>query len=255
MRTSEKIDLLATALSAAQSEIEDAAKTGNNPHYNRKYTTLGGVWDAIRSPFAKNGLSVTQLTSQNQHGLTLNTILIHKSGQFVQGEYPIVPVKNDPQSVGSAITYARRYALMAATGVCPEDDDGNAATATSATSWSVGTQPAPAQGVPAGWPGISGGTFTVPANPNVQSFNTPPAPPATAPAKKAGSWEIPWKTAADFGKSFKDKLVKAPDLKSYTKLFGDNNDNILRLLDEDTKTHDELMGIANARKTALEGVK
>lgn len=122
------INELAAALSKAQAEIIGAKKDANNNFFKTPYADLASVWDACRQPLTKNGLSVTQTTDVSENGvMILVTTLLHSSGQHIQGRYPIQPVKNDPQGLGSAITYARRYALQAIVGVAPTDDDGEAA--------------------------------------------------------------------------------------------------------------------------------
>ena len=127
---SENINELASALSRAQSEIEGAVKDAQNPFFKSKYADLGSVMDAIRAPFSKNGLSYSQTTKITDNGnIVLVTALMHSSGQWISGEYPVKPMDEKPQSVGSAITYARRYALSAIAGVAQIDDDGNAASA------------------------------------------------------------------------------------------------------------------------------
>jgi hypothetical protein len=120
---------LCAALSRAQAKIEGAKKDSNNPHFKNAYADLASVWDAIREPLTSEGLSVIQLVTDTVEGAVgLTTVLMHSSGQSVQSTFSMpVSQKGNPQAVGSAITYARRYALMAIAGVAPEDDDGNAA--------------------------------------------------------------------------------------------------------------------------------
>jgi hypothetical protein len=118
---------LAAALCKAQSEMEGAKKAANNPHFNRKYADLASVWEAIREPLTKNGLSVVQLLHSVQGGVEVETVLMHTSGESIGGTFAIPANKNDAQGFGSAATYARRYSLMALVGVAPEEDDGNAA--------------------------------------------------------------------------------------------------------------------------------
>jgi hypothetical protein len=128
MNQSSTINELAAALHLAQGKIKHAIKDSANPFYKSKFADLTSVWDAIRDAFQAHGLSVSQLPDQDDDGKpVLVTILMHKSGQWISGSYPITPIKNDPQGVGSAITYARRYALQAVAGVCADDDDGEAA--------------------------------------------------------------------------------------------------------------------------------
>ena len=124
---SDSIDQIAKALSAAQGMIQGASKNSENPHYGHNYADLASVWDACRDALSKNNLAVFQTTRRTTQGIVLVTRLVHSSGQWVQGELPINPVKNDPQGIGSCLTYMRRYSLAAMVGVAPEDDDGNAA--------------------------------------------------------------------------------------------------------------------------------
>jgi len=134
------VDKLAVALAKAQRAMGNVVKDANNPYYSSTYATLASVWDVIREPLTENGLSVVQLMQPGQDCVILQTILLHESGQALSSYYPVRPtrtskdhkadgaVMNDtPQGWGSAITYARRYCLMALVGVAPEDDDGEAA--------------------------------------------------------------------------------------------------------------------------------
>lgn len=118
---------LFTALSQFQSELKPAGKTSSNPFFKSKYADLAAVWNSIREPLAKNGLSIIQTTRISETGPVLVTSLCHKSGQSVSGEYPIKAKDDSPQAIGSAVSYARRYALSAILGVVAEDDDGEAA--------------------------------------------------------------------------------------------------------------------------------
>jgi hypothetical protein len=119
---------LFAALSKAQSEMHGAIKNSTNPFFKSSYADLESVWEAIREPLTKNGLSVVQTTKMLPEGqLALITTLAHSSGESIVGEYPILANDDSPQAIGSAITYARRYALAAIVGVHQTDDDGNAA--------------------------------------------------------------------------------------------------------------------------------
>ena len=125
---SEAIGKLAEALSKAQGMIKGAVKDSENPFFKSSYADLASVWDACREALSKNGLSVVQTTRISDAGEpVIITMLLHSSGEWVSGELLVKPVKNDPQSIGSAITYGRRYALSAMVGVAPEDDDGEKA--------------------------------------------------------------------------------------------------------------------------------
>ena len=127
MQTSENINELATALAKAQAKIEGATKDKNNPAFKSKYADLSSVWDACRQSLTDNGLSVVQVAEGDGTQATIVTRLMHASGQWIEGTLIVRPAKTDAQGIGSAITYARRYALASMVGVCPEDDDGNAA--------------------------------------------------------------------------------------------------------------------------------
>lgn len=134
MNQSENINELATALSKAQSQMEGAKKDSANPFFKSKYADLASVWEACRLPLTDNGLSITQMSdvmSDFPDHVVIYTQLNHSSGQWIRSKLAMKPVKNDPQAIGSCITYARRYSLAAIVGISPEDDDGNAASAKS----------------------------------------------------------------------------------------------------------------------------
>lgn len=120
---SEQINEIALALSKCQAEITFAVKDSANPFFKSKYADLASVWGACRDPLAKNDLAVVQqMTVENEKSYLITT-LIHKSGQWFRSMSPLNPVKIDPQGLGSAITYMRRYALSAIVGVIQDDDD------------------------------------------------------------------------------------------------------------------------------------
>lgn len=127
MTKSDNIDLLATALSKAQAELSPAKKDAKNPFFESDYATLESVWEAARGPLTKNNLSIVQATEENAGIVLLKTILLHSSGQWIESTYPVIPVKQDPQSLGSALTYARRYGFASMVGIVQTDDDANAA--------------------------------------------------------------------------------------------------------------------------------
>lgn len=128
MERSENINELATALAKAQGAMSHAVKDSLNPGYKSRYADLASVWEACRKPLADNGLSITQLPEPAETGLRLNTILMHTSGQFISSKIQMPLMKTDPQGYGSALTYARRYALAAIVGVYQDDDDAQSAT-------------------------------------------------------------------------------------------------------------------------------
>ena len=127
MNQSEQVSELFKALSKAQSEIRGAKKDSENPFFRSKYADLESVWDAAKKPLADNGLCVVQTTDVLNGEPVVVTTLGHTSGQWVRGVLPLTMVKKDPQSQGSAISYARRYALAAIVGVVQTDDDGESA--------------------------------------------------------------------------------------------------------------------------------
>lgn len=131
MNKSENIAELAFALVLAQPMIETAKMDSVNPFFKSKYADLGAVWDAVREALKAQDLTVSQFPDQTVSGEpALTTILIHKSGQWISGTYPlcVTDKESTPQGYGSALTYARRYGLSAVLGVIADsDDDGNAA--------------------------------------------------------------------------------------------------------------------------------
>jgi hypothetical protein len=124
---SPSIDQLATALAKAQSEMENAKKDSVNPHFRAAYADLASIWDAARAVLGKHGLAVVQTIRAENGESVLTTRLMHASGQWIASELPILAAAKKPQEFGSALTYARRYALAAIVGVASDDDDGEAA--------------------------------------------------------------------------------------------------------------------------------
>lgn len=130
MEMSANVDALAAALAKAQGEMENAKKSSDNPYFKSKYADLAEVLSVAREPLAKNGLSIMQASEGVANGyMSVTTLLLHSSGQFIKatGTFPVG--KQDPQGAGSALTYARRYSLAAMLGIAQEgeDDDANAA--------------------------------------------------------------------------------------------------------------------------------
>lgn len=119
---------LASAMAAAFGEIEAATKDAKNPHFKSKYADLTAVIGAIKPALVRNGLFFTQNPEPHDQGVQIETILHHASGEvFSLGKLFVPANKRDAQGFGSALTYARRYALVTAFGVPVEDDDGEAA--------------------------------------------------------------------------------------------------------------------------------
>ena len=112
----------------AQTAFGPALKTSTNPHFKSKYVDLAACVEAVLDSLHANGIALVQRTHPDETGVTVETVFIHESGEIMEGGKLHVPAaKQDPQGYGSALTYARRYSLMAACGIAPEDDDGNAA--------------------------------------------------------------------------------------------------------------------------------
>jgi hypothetical protein len=120
---STELNELASALSKAQGQITGALKDSKNPFYKSNYADLASVWDACRDQLSTNGLSVVQTNGNDNDRVTVTTMLIHSSGQWIRGTCSAKPSKDDAQSTGSVITYLRRYGLAAIVGVAQIDDD------------------------------------------------------------------------------------------------------------------------------------
>lgn len=140
MNKSDEIGELAKALNAAQKELGPALKDAANPFFKSKYADLTSVWRAAIEPMGNHGLSVSQVSrvaepyylshadgkTEIMLGIIMETVLMHESGQWISGEAFAPLSKFDPQGVGSATTYLRRYGLAAILGIVADDDDGNA---------------------------------------------------------------------------------------------------------------------------------
>ena len=119
---------IATALVKAQKEFGPALKSSSNPHFRSKYADLAACVEAVIEGLNNNGIALTQRVSPCENGVIVETVFIHESGEIINcGQLHVPATKQDAQGYGSALTYARRYSLMAACGIAPEDDDGNAA--------------------------------------------------------------------------------------------------------------------------------
>jgi len=126
-----KHESIAAALAAAQGEMGRALKSANNPHFRSKYADLASVMDACMPALTAHGIAVTQPVRREDGEMVLYTVLHHADSDQTldDGGLPLIVNKRDMQGLGSALTYARRYGLMAMAGIAPEDDDGNAAAA------------------------------------------------------------------------------------------------------------------------------
>jgi hypothetical protein len=119
---------IAKAFVAAKRQFAPALKTATNPHFKSRYADLAGCMEAVNDALLDQGIALYQETSEDSTGVTVETVFLHESGETFRGGKLHVPAsKQDPQGYGSALTYARRYSVMAACGIAAEDDDGNAA--------------------------------------------------------------------------------------------------------------------------------
>lgn len=119
---------IATALVKAQKAFGTALKTSTNPHFRSRYADLSACVEAVIDSLNNNGIALIQRNYEDNTGVTVETLFVHESGEILEcGKLHVPASKQDPQGYGSALTYARRYSLMAACGIAPEDDDGNAA--------------------------------------------------------------------------------------------------------------------------------
>jgi hypothetical protein len=154
MEKSNSIQNLASALAVFHTKVAKIAKTDNNPFFKSKYAALPSILEAIQKPLEESKLVFSQLPDEEY----LTTILIHiESGEYLQSSYKMNATKQDPQSIGSAITYARRYALGAILGLnIDEDDDGNKASEPRPqTNYSLPQQPTTQQSAAAEKPWLN----------------------------------------------------------------------------------------------------
>lgn len=127
MKTSETINKIAPALVKAQAAMLPLIKDSNNPFFKSKYADLKAVTAACYPALQENGISIIQGVDECDGVIDVKTRLLHSSGEWIETSCPVGIEKSNAQGYGSAITYGRRYALQAAVGIAPEDDDGNAA--------------------------------------------------------------------------------------------------------------------------------
>lgn len=119
---------IASALVKAQRAFGPALKSSTNPHFRSRYADLSACVEAVIEGLNNNGIALIQETHDAEGGVAVETVFIHESGERLSaGRFSVPATKQDAQGYGSALTYARRYSLMAACGIAPEDDDGNAA--------------------------------------------------------------------------------------------------------------------------------
>lgn len=128
---------LAASFVKAQKGFAPALKSSTNQHFKSKYVDLAGCVEAVIDSLNSNGIALIQNTHESENGVVVETIFLHESGETLScGKLHVPAAKHDAQGFGSALTYARRYSLMAACGIAPEDDDANSA---------VKASPAPSQ--------------------------------------------------------------------------------------------------------------
>jgi len=139
---SENINEISAALAKVQGDIKAAQKDGANPHFKSRFASLNSHWDVCREVLSKNGLTVTQLPSLTEDGRNmLVTMLCHSSGQWFKSCMILKPVKDDPQGMGSCLTYARRYMLSAIVGTTSDDEDDDGEGASGRTNGKSKTAP------------------------------------------------------------------------------------------------------------------
>lgn len=120
--------MIASALVQAQKNFAPALKKADNPYFGSKYADLAACIEAVIDSLNNSGIALIQHTSEHDKGVVVSTVFLHESGEIYEAGAIFVPsAQNTAQAFGSALTYARRYSLMAACGIAPEDDDGNAA--------------------------------------------------------------------------------------------------------------------------------
>lgn len=124
---SESIGKITAAILNVQRAVDHVAKGASNPHYGNTYADLNTFLHALRGPLAEHGVTMVQGPGMDGSHVTVDTLLVHSSGEWIRNRAAAPMQKNDPQGAGSAITYLRRYSLAALFAVPQEDDDGNAA--------------------------------------------------------------------------------------------------------------------------------
>jgi hypothetical protein len=172
---------LAAALAKAQGEMKNAGLNKVNPHFKSKYADLPTIRDAVTGVLSKHGLAIAQFTRCGEHGTVLVTRLMHADGGVIDGEFPLPNLSDQPQKMGSAITYARRYSLAAMCGIAAEeDDDAEAATDRGNGAQKAATAHRPTTTTPKAQPPQQPTAAPEPANgkraldwPSVQARNVP----------------------------------------------------------------------------------
>jgi hypothetical protein len=225
---------ISAALVKAQQEFGPALKTHTNPAFRSKYANLSACIEAVVDALNNNGIFLMQPTHECTDGVIVETIFIHKSGeQMSSGKLHVPAAKHDAQGYGSALTYARRYSLMAACGIAPEDDDGNAASKPAAKT------PQPA------------------AKPVSQPAKAPVAPKAIE--GKPGAWQIKVSVEPnELEESFKEWAAMVNDAtqlaldnagsESDVMAIFRNNKNIFDKVKEDALAYEEILAMFTKAK-------
>lgn len=218
MRHSETLGMIAPALVAALSEIGGVKKGASNPGFKgAKYATLEAVIEASKGILAANDIALIQFPGAFVNGsMTLETVLFHASGEWITGQeaFGVVLGKHDPQGVGSALTYARRYAQQSVLNMPSVDDDGNAASGVTARS----LRPAPGAKEAPGQPKRDSG----PSEPDGKDFWKCEGPGMSAHAAKAAKLD-------DVHEQMRSELDRIPTAEAWRKWADDNLDDIQKM--------------------------
>lgn len=207
---------IAAALVKAQKEFGPALKTSTNPHFRSRYADLSACIEAVIDALNSNGIYLMQLTDEHDGGVKVSTTFIHESGEQLSGGTLFMPAtKHDAQGFGSALSYARRYSLMAACGIAPEEDDGNHATKTAPVA-APKAMPKPVA-------------------------KTPEAPPPAPPAKMGNvvnQWQL--KVSAEPGTSVDDWSVSIADTTNFALEMAQSVDDVNSIYKINKTVYDKL---------------
>jgi len=173
MQTSDTLGKFATAMAKAQSMMGGATKGSRNPHFNSAFADLASVVNAVKGPLSTNGIAFVQMPSSTGDLVSVTTRLVHSSGEWMQCTLSARPRKNDPQGVGSVVTYLKRYTLQAMCGVPSED-------ATTATRGAKGLS-ASRSGVPSPGRTSTAAQRSPPSKRRGASTTTAPLPTGRSP--------------------------------------------------------------------------
>ena len=234
---------IASALVKAQREFGPALKSSTNPHFRSKYADLAACIEAVIGSLNNQGIYLMQLTEEHEGGVKVSTVFIHESGEQMSGGSLFMPAtKQDAQGFGSALSYARRYSLMAACGIAPEDDDGNQATKSAPVAQAIKAAP----------------------KPQVDADNKPAQLPPVVKGKENSQWQL--KVTADPGTDWADWLhvvveqtVFALDMaqtKEDVMTVWRTNANIYKIIEQrDSAVYAELTATFGTYKGSFDGKK